>query len=278
MSSDICAMILAAGFGTRLKPWTLECAKPLIPVSGVEALFYALYKLHNLGITKIFVNSHYKADQIEQAIVQFRTLFPTLHIKVSFEKEILGSGGGILKVIHENQFASGLLALNGDTLSSIDSKKLLDDKSSTFAVSSSEFFLKKYSPLYIDSKNKWSHIEASKTGKAVHFLGAYFLHPDDIALLRTKKWNEKEGNLFSDVFDVLKSAGRSPSAVEFLENGMNEKEFWFDLTSKEFLLEARQKLAGPYFSHWEKVLSCRHPGKEPREALNFWPLSAQTDN
>ena len=268
MSQAPKAFVLAAGFGTRLRPWSDEKAKPLIPVAGVEALFFAIYRLAHAGITEIIVNAHYKAEQIRSALDHFAEFFPKISFKYSFEKEILGTGGGIIKVLAENEFPNGLLVLNGDTLGSFDLAPLFNVQGSTLAVSYDKNFLEIYNPLWIDQKNKWT---SQNSGKAAHFLGAHFLCPSDISLLQSKKLRVKEVDLFEGIYTPLETEKRSVEAVEFLKDG---KDFWFDLNTKELHKKAGKELAGSFFNVWKNVLGLRHPKLEPELALKFWPLSS----
>ena len=57
-------MILAAGLGTRLKPWTLEHPKALVPVDGIPMLERVILKLKSQGFDEIVVNVHHFAGQI----------------------------------------------------------------------------------------------------------------------------------------------------------------------------------------------------------------------
>ena len=88
------AFILAAGFGTRLKPWTLEHPKALVPVHGVPMLRRVIDKLRGYGFDSLTVNVHHFADQIVDYIKEegLEDL-----VKVSDESEgILDTGGGLL--------------------------------------------------------------------------------------------------------------------------------------------------------------------------------------
>ncbi len=59
------AMILAAGFGTRLRPLTNQTPKPLLPVGGYPLLEWNLLLLRQYGIRDIMINLHYLGQQIE---------------------------------------------------------------------------------------------------------------------------------------------------------------------------------------------------------------------
>jgi len=101
------AMILAAGLGLRMRPLTNNLPKPLIPVAGKTMLQRAFDHLHEVGISKIVVNTHYLAELIEKAVLE-----GTL---ISHEDVLLETGGGIKKalpLLGEEAF----FTLNGDSI------------------------------------------------------------------------------------------------------------------------------------------------------------------
>ena len=86
------AMILAAGFGTRLGALSDECPKPLLPVCDRPAIHYSLSLLHGAGFTEVMINLHHHGDLIEGAL---GSSFGAIAIHDSREPVILGTGGGI---------------------------------------------------------------------------------------------------------------------------------------------------------------------------------------
>lgn len=88
------AMILAAGLGTRLRPWTLSHPKALVPVAEVPMLDRVIIRLRSLGFDDITVNVHHFADQITDHIA---ATYPGDDIHVSDESDkLLDTGGAIL--------------------------------------------------------------------------------------------------------------------------------------------------------------------------------------
>lgn len=85
------AMILAAGFGTRMRPLSDKIPKPLLKIDGRPMLDLAIDHLKNVGVRRIVVNGHYLADQIE-AHLETRTDIETIF---SREDTILDTGGGV---------------------------------------------------------------------------------------------------------------------------------------------------------------------------------------
>ena len=86
-------MILAAGFGTRLKPLTDTYPKALIEYKGKPMIVYQIEKLKTAGIKEIVINAHHHSDKL---ISFFNQNNFDVNIKIIEEKEILGTGGGII--------------------------------------------------------------------------------------------------------------------------------------------------------------------------------------
>jgi NDP-sugar pyrophosphorylase family protein len=89
------AMVLAAGQGTRLRPVTDGRPKALVPVAGRPMIEYALLLLRHYGIREIIINLHHFGEQIEKHLGDGRKL--GLELSYSIERELLGTGGGLLK-------------------------------------------------------------------------------------------------------------------------------------------------------------------------------------
>ena len=90
------AMVLAAGFGERMRPLTDRMPKPLVPVAGRPLIDHVLDRLAAAGIERAVVNVHYLADQIERHL-KSRTI-PA--IVISDERdELLDTGGGVVKAL-----------------------------------------------------------------------------------------------------------------------------------------------------------------------------------
>lgn len=115
-------MILAAGFGTRLRPLTNVIPKPLLPVAGTPLIVWNLLLLKRHRIQEVIINLHHLGPMIVQALGDGTRL--GLRIEYSHEPVILGTGGGIKQV---ESFFSGepFLVLNGDTLFELDLGELM---------------------------------------------------------------------------------------------------------------------------------------------------------
>ncbi|GDX53372.1 D-glycero-D-manno-heptose 1-phosphate guanosyltransferase [Bacteroidota bacterium] len=105
------AIILAGGFGTRLKSEVKDLPKPMAPVNGKPFLEYVLKYCSANGITKCILSVGYKAEVIQN---YFGNKFLNIELKYCVEENPLGTGGAInasMKIAD----AEELLILNGDT-------------------------------------------------------------------------------------------------------------------------------------------------------------------
>lgn len=85
------AFILAAGFGTRMRPLTNHLPKPLMAVNGQSLLTLTLNHLEEAGVQHVSINTHYLGDEIQSALEGREK--PELNI--IHEDPILDTGGGI---------------------------------------------------------------------------------------------------------------------------------------------------------------------------------------
>ncbi|MDZ7853979.1 MAG: nucleotidyltransferase family protein [Halomonas sp.] len=111
------AMILAAGLGTRMRPLTDHCPKPLLEVGGKPLIVHHLERLRASGITEVVINVSYRAEQILAALGDGSGF--GMHIAWSREATPLETGGGIrqaLPLLGERPF----LLVNGDIWCDLD--------------------------------------------------------------------------------------------------------------------------------------------------------------
>ncbi len=105
------AIVLAAGLGTRMRPYNGHIPKPLVSVGGKSLIDYGLDRLADAGVERAVVNVHHLADAVERHLASRRQP----HIVISDERaELLGTGGGIAKALPLIGDAPFLL-INSDT-------------------------------------------------------------------------------------------------------------------------------------------------------------------
>ena len=92
------ALLLAAGFGNRLKPLTNTVPKCLVPILEKPLLGYWLELLsNNEKIKKIYINTHYFSDQVEEFIKNHKT---EIDVELIYEPKLLGTAGTLKNLIN----------------------------------------------------------------------------------------------------------------------------------------------------------------------------------
>lgn len=113
MKQRIRALLLSAGFGTRLRPITLEVPKCLVPVAGIPMLARWLSKLEASGIEAVLINTHYLSRQVINFLDSWKS--STMDVVVSEEPTLLGTAGTLLANQAFFDGATGLL-IHSDNL------------------------------------------------------------------------------------------------------------------------------------------------------------------
>jgi mannose-1-phosphate guanylyltransferase len=116
------AMIMAAGLGTRLRPLTGLIPKPMAPILNRPALYHVLRLLARHGVDQVVINLHHFPDTITSYFGDGSHL--GVAITYSFEKELLGTAGGVK---NNEAFLGGgtFLVLSGDSLTDVDLRGVL---------------------------------------------------------------------------------------------------------------------------------------------------------
>ncbi len=144
------AFILSAGLGERLRPITEELPKPLLPVFGKSILERIIERLSVLKLDGIGINLHYMKDMIEKRLRGKNLLH---NITIFYEKNILGTGGGIKNAeefLKDNIF----IVHNGDIISDINLQSLIDEHISNGCIAT----------LAINSEPEYRNIIIDKNG------------------------------------------------------------------------------------------------------------------
>lgn len=110
------AIILAGGFGTRLRPVVRDLPKPMAPIRNRPFLDYQLIWLQRYGCRKAVLCTGHLADSVSS---HYGKVFKGVELNYSEEKEPLGTGGAIKKAL-QNISQGEILVLNGDSLFDID--------------------------------------------------------------------------------------------------------------------------------------------------------------
>jgi mannose-1-phosphate guanylyltransferase len=197
-------MVLAAGLGTRLRPLTDACAKPLVPVGDRPALDHVLDRLRAAGVTRLVVNAHHHARQLVAHANTMRDL------AVSVEDDLLGTAGGIERagpVLGEGD----AIVWNGDILAEVDVRDLVAAHRdlATLVVERME---RGAGSVGVDGAGRIVRLRQERFGDEVHggqFLGIQVLSAELRALLPAR------GGLVEDLYVPALARGATLRAHPF---------------------------------------------------------------
>ena len=116
------ALILAAGLGTRLLPYTRRTPKSLFPLAGRPLLEHHILRLQAAGCEAVIVNTHHLHVQVEAFIAARRWEIP---VRTRHEPEILGTGGAIRNV-RDFWDERPFFVVNSDITSGIDLRQVYE--------------------------------------------------------------------------------------------------------------------------------------------------------
>lgn len=115
--------LMAGGFGTRLKPLTNECPKPLLKVGDKPILELILESLAKAGFYRFFISTHYLPEMIRDHFGDGSQW--GVNIEYVHEEEPLGTGGA-LGLLPKDQIDLPLIMMNGDLLTTVNYRGLLE--------------------------------------------------------------------------------------------------------------------------------------------------------
>lgn len=115
------AILLAAGYGSRLWPLTKNTPKCLIPIHGKPLLRYWIELFEKYKITDVVINTHYLSDQIYEYIKENPG---QINWSIAYEPILLGSGGTLLSLKYFTP-EEPVLVCNADNFSNVNLKELI---------------------------------------------------------------------------------------------------------------------------------------------------------
>jgi N-acetyl-alpha-D-muramate 1-phosphate uridylyltransferase len=119
------AMLLAAGLGTRLKPFTDHHPKALVPVNGKPVMQRNIEFLQQYGITDIIVNVHHFSNQIIEAL-RLNNAWGSNYIISDESDEVLETGGGLLKAKSLLCDEEDFVLMNADMLTDLNIASMIN--------------------------------------------------------------------------------------------------------------------------------------------------------
>jgi NDP-sugar pyrophosphorylase family protein len=175
-------MILAAGFGRRLRPISAFYPKPTMRIMGRPLIEILLRRLARGSIKKVVVNLHHQSQRVESVLDRAPE---GLEIHRSFEKELLGTAGGVKRA--EKRLGAGTFALlNGDTLAEFELPDMVRAHRDASAAATLLLCRKphgsSYSSVIVDDEGRIQRIggHAEPGRPDLMFAGVWLLEPETL--------------------------------------------------------------------------------------------------
>jgi mannose-1-phosphate guanylyltransferase len=236
------AMILAAGFGTRLLPYTKLRPKPLFPLLNESLLLLTIRHLQAAGFDHIVVNCHYLREQIVTALTGLAGVL------VQEEEIVLGTGGG-LRLAMSNLRDEPLLVSNGDIYHTVDCKELyLNHQAGDAAVTMAMHDYPRFNKVSVHGDMVTGFDEQSGEN-CLAFTGLHVLDPDVLELIPLK-----QNYSIIDRYRGLLQEGKTIKALRV--DGCS----WTDMGTVEDYLDLHASLLKETIPRWPEFANAPETG------------------
>ena len=205
--TELKAMVMAAGLGTRLRPLTDLISKPMAPIVNQPVMEHIIKLLAKHDFKHVVCNLHWYPDEIKNYFGDGSKW--KINIVYSFEKELLGTAGGVKNV--EDFFGGNtFLVMSGDALTDIDLTAALDFHKKKGGVATLVLTevedTSQFGVVLLDSNKKIKGFqEKPLSGEAKSNLansGIYFFEPEIFEHMPSKgQFYDFGKNLFPDLLD-----------------------------------------------------------------------------
>jgi NDP-sugar pyrophosphorylase family protein len=227
------AMILAAGYGTRLRPVTYTMPKPIVPLAGRPLIGWVVEALLAAGIRDFVVNLHHLPDAIERYLHD--RYAGRARFEFSFEPEILGTGGGVRKVRTLLENDSEFFLVNGDTVQFPPYDALRATRANRDALAALTLQHPpagdRFTPVYFDDGAITGF--GNGTGEALMFSGTHLISNRIFNYLPDRDFS----GIVDEVYQPLIDSGRERIA------GVVDDGLWFDIgTPRRYMTASRTLL------------------------------------
>ncbi len=236
-------MILAAGFGTRLKPLTDTLPKALIPINGIPMIHRVVDKLIATGIREIIINTHAYADQIEK---YFQAHSFDASIELIYEPEILGTGCAIYNARNFFREENLFIVHNVDIYSEINLNAMIA-------------YHEQHQPIATLAINKRETSRPILVGEEKRLIGKVEWFDDDqianfmkkgvsqfgfcgIHILTPKIFKYMNAGV-SDIFESYNRCIEDDKSIQCFDITNN---YWIDIGKESSLIECEKYLANKY--------------------------------
>lgn len=216
------AIVLAGGFGTRLRSVVSEVPKPMAPIHGRPFLDYLLDALARQGLTEVVLAVGYKGELVEAGFGESRY---GMRVRYSYEREPLGTGGAVAQAL-AGVNVDHVWIFNGDTyfqcdLGAVAKTHFAADAAATLALK------------HVDPADRYGLVDVDDAGRIIRFrekqtnarglinAGVYLLRQDSLNPAAYPKNFSLERDFFEQQVSDLCLQG-SPQGGYFVDIGIPE--------------------------------------------------------
>lgn len=224
--------LMAGGFGTRLRPLTHNCPKPLLKVGDKPILELILERFINSGFHRFFISTHYMPEMIREHFGDGSRW--GVSIRYIHEESPLGTGGALGLLPHD-EIDLPMFMMNGDLLTTLDFENVLDfhqahSGSATMCVREYEYCVP-YGVIQSDGHRIRSMVEKPVQRFFIN-AGIYLLSPELVKSVSAGTRIDMPTLLEGEI-----SAGRDV-------NMFPVHEYWLDIGRMEDFQRAQQEFGG----------------------------------
>jgi mannose-1-phosphate guanylyltransferase len=214
-------MILAAGYGTRLRPLTYLLPKPMVPLCNRPLIGWAVEAFLEAGVTDLVINLHHLPEPIERYLNDQYGDRASFHF--SFEQEILGTGGGIRRVRPQLETDDAFFLVNADTVQFPRYAELADTLRSTGSVAALTLRHPpegdKFTAVWFDAANRLVTGFGQGTGEPLMFAGSHAISSRIFSYLPEREFSGIVEHAYQPLLDEKRE-----TIAAVVDDGL-----WFDI-------------------------------------------------
>lgn len=227
---DNWVVLMAGGLGTRLRPLTEECPKPLLRVGGKPVLQTIIESFVDQGFSKFYLSVNYKAEMIKSYFGDGSSF--NAEIRYVHEDQRLGTAGA-LGLLPERPVTT-FFVMNGDLLTQVDFEKLLsfhEEHSAVATMGVREYDVQiPYGVVDIDDNSRITCLREKPVHTVFVNAGIYAVEPQALDLISANEYLDMP-TLFERLMDKGEGTVAFPIHEYWLDIGQRQD---FDRANDEF--------------------------------------------
>ncbi len=222
-ASNITALILAGGFGTRVKDLLGELPKPMAPVNGKPFIEWIVRWLKAQSIRDVIISAGYRAEVLEEYFNA--SPVPDINVRCITESEPMGTGGGLAFAAYAcNTQPDAWLVLNGDSLIFTDINSVISALCGAegVVVTRPVTDTSRYGRVQFDESNRIIAFKEKQPGEGQINAGVYLLKHALLSTFPESRPVSLENQVFPQLIQQINGLIAHPVDAPFLDIGTPE--------------------------------------------------------